>query len=113
MCRTIVGLVVGVVLGIAAAAGAGRGWLYAQAPQLAPISQGNGLIALTATGAEGRQQITLVDPQQRVICVYHVDPERGELALRSVRNVRWDLLLETFNGASPAPEEIRSLLEAK
>jgi hypothetical protein len=71
----------------------------------------HGLVALTAQTPDGRQMLTVVDPAQRVIAVYHVDPSNGELALRSVRNIQWDLRMVQFNGATPLPQEIRSLLE--
>jgi hypothetical protein len=45
--------------------------------------------------------------------VYHIDRQTGEIALRSVRNVAWDLQMEEFNGVSPSPREIRSLLEQR
>ena len=72
---------------------------------------GSDLIALTAQTPDGRQLLTVVDPAQRVIAVYHVDPSSGELSLRSVRNIQWDLRMVQFNGATPLPQEIRSLLE--
>lgn len=51
----------------------------------------------------------LVDPETRVMAVYHVDAS-GKVSLRSVRNLQWDLLIEEFNGGSPSPREIRTLL---
>lgn len=70
-----------------------------------------GLIALSAQSPNGQQQLTVVDPAQRVIAVYHVDPASGELSLRSVRNIQWDLRMTQFNGSTPLPQEIRNLLE--
>ena len=35
----------------------------------------------------------------------------GQIELKSVRNVQWDLLIEEFNGVRPLPREIRALLE--
>ena len=68
------------------------------------------LIALTSTGSGGRQQVTLIDPRQRVMGVYHIGQNDGEISLKSVRNVRWDLLINEFNAGSPQPNEIRSML---
>ena len=70
-----------------------------------------GLIALSAQLPNGHQQLTVVDPAQRVIAVYHVDPTSGELSLRSVRNIQWDLRMTQFNGSTPLPQEIRTLLQ--
>lgn len=71
------------------------------------------LIALSSDGAEGYQQVTLVDPTKRVMSVYHIDRKSGEITLKSVRNVNWDLQMDEFNGVSPSPREIRSLLEQR
>ena len=62
---------------------------------------------------EGRQQLTIIDTKDRVIAIYHVDPTNGEVALKSVRNIRWDLQMTQFNGTSPLPQEIRSLTEQR
>lgn len=83
----------------------------AQAPR--PASQdrvsSTDLLALSHDGGDGRQQITLVDPRQRVMAVYHVDRATGALQLKSVRNVQWDLTIEDYNSGSPAPRDIRVL----
>lgn len=52
----------------------------------------------------------VLDPRTRVVSVYHVSP-KGELALRSVRNIDADLRLSEYNGVSPLPHEIRSMLD--
>ncbi|ADB18847.1 hypothetical protein Psta_4199 [Pirellula staleyi DSM 6068] len=67
------------------------------------------MIALSCDTADGRQQITLVDPRQRVIAVYHVDKTSGAVTLRSIRNVQWDLLMEDYNSGAPTPRDIRAL----
>lgn len=67
------------------------------------------LLALSHDAGDGRQQITLVDPRQRVMAVYHVDRATGGLQLKSVRNVQWDLTIEDYNSGSPAPRDIRAL----
>lgn len=71
------------------------------------------IIALPFEGADGKQQVTIVDPRTRVIAVYQVDKVNGSLALRSVRNVHWDLLMEEYNTShgSPTPRDIRALAE--
>ena len=73
------------------------------------------LIALPFEAADGKQQITIVDPRTRVIAVYQVDKVNGSLALRSVRNVHWDLLMEEYNTShgTPTPREIRVLAEQR
>jgi hypothetical protein len=71
------------------------------------------MIALSFDAGGGRQHITLIDPRTAMMSVYGIDPTTGEIALRSVRNVRWDLQMDEYNGTNPSPREIRSLLGNK
>ena len=72
-----------------------------------------GLIALACQAGEHRQQLTVVDPNMRVVGVYHIDTATGDIVLKSVRNIHWDLQMVEFNGGSPSPREIRTLLEQR
>jgi ribosomal protein L16/L10AE len=78
-----------------------------------PLQQrmGKGLLALTVPVGPDKEFVALVDPVQKVMGVYQVDAESGEILLKSVRNVNWDLQLDEFNGSSPSPREIRAMLE--
>lgn len=60
-----------------------------------------------------RQQIAVVDAKAKCLCVYHIDADSGQICLKSVRNIRWDIELQEFNGTSPLPREIRSLVEQR
>jgi methionine-rich copper-binding protein CopC len=71
------------------------------------------LMALSFDAGEGRQQITVVDPRQRVLAVYHVDRATGALSLKSVRHLQWDLLIEDYNSDKPTPREVHSLVQPK
>ena len=75
--------------------------------------QGGDLIALSHRLENGDLQVVLVDGQTRVMSVYHVTAADGAITLKSVRNVRWDLLMEEYNGAKPYPREIRALLDRR
>lgn len=72
-----------------------------------------GLITLTAPVGDHRQQLTVIDPELRVMSVYHIELATGQIVLKSVRNIHWDLQMMEFNGTSPLPKEIRALLEPK
>jgi hypothetical protein len=72
---------------------------------------GGGLIALAAAAGEQRQQVTVIDPDTRVLGVYHVDLSTGEVTLKSVRNIHWDLQMIEFNATKPLPREVRSIIE--
>lgn len=81
------------------------------APQAAAANQD--LIAVSAVVGDRLQQVTVIDPKQRVMSVYHIDLVSGKIALRSVRNIHWDLQMTDFNGDAPLPREIQALLESK
>lgn len=74
-------------------------------------SSRDSLITHTQVLGNGTQQLCVLDPQQRVVAVYHIDAAKGGIALRSVRSIYWDLRINHFNGTTPLPEEIRSLIE--
>jgi hypothetical protein len=97
----------------------GAGWVSsstadAQRLTSAPRSEmAAGLFALPSEVDDRHQQITLIDPVARTMVVYHIDKPSGEVTLRSVRNIHWDLQMDEFNGKTPLPREIRSLLERR
>ena len=71
------------------------------------------MIDLSMELGEGNQQMTFVDPKSHVMAVYHIKRNSGEIVLKSVRNFHWDLQMDEFNGESPSPREIRSLLQQR
>jgi hypothetical protein len=77
------------------------------------VQQGSELITVALPVMENRQQLTVIDPQTRVMSVYHIDITSGAITLKSVRSIHWDLQMSEFNGVSPLPREIRALLEQR
>jgi len=69
------------------------------------------LVALQTTVGTEHQQVTVIDPAAHVMSVYHIDLATGQIALKSVRNIHWDLQLTYFDCASPLPQEIQAQLE--
>jgi hypothetical protein len=57
----------------------------------------------------GAHAVVVVDPGQRVMAVYQVDKSTGEITLRSVRNLTWDLQMMEFNSGEPLPQDIRNM----
>jgi hypothetical protein len=55
--------------------------------------------------------VTVIDPRQRAMAIYHVDRSTGEITLRSVRNLTWDLQMVQYNSGNPLPQDIRSGLQ--
>ena len=113
MRATGFGLTLGLGLVIAAVVWGG--------PQAGAVRQGadrafpsDQLIALSFDLGDGRQQVTMVDPRQRVLAVYQIDKASGGIALKSVRNVQWDMLMEDFNSAgAPTPREVRAITQER
>jgi hypothetical protein len=97
------------VAALVAAAGPGEG-LPAGVPGTKAVG-GEGLIALSATAGDQHQQVTVIDPATRAMSVYHVSLATGEVTLKSVRRIHWDLQMNEFNATHPLPGEIRSMIE--
>ncbi|PHS03388.1 MAG: hypothetical protein COA78_17965 [Blastopirellula sp.] len=74
-------------------------------------SQGDGnLISITMPAENGSQHLVLIDRQTRVMSVYAVDPANGKISLLSVRDIKWDLLIEDLNGGSPSPRDVQLMI---
>ena len=113
------GLVGGALIGLAVAALGIVGLADAQVPRGAALGTSGqaaasspDLLALSHDGGDGRQQIAVIDPRQRVMAVYMIERGSGTLQLKSVRNLAWDLQIEDYNSGTPAPRDIRALRES-
>jgi hypothetical protein len=78
--------------------------------QFYPNAANSDLIAVSANVRDQYQQLTVIEPKQRRIAVYHVEFATGTITLRSVRSFEFDLQMTQFNAKAPLPEEIRALL---
>ncbi|HEX3998978.1 MAG TPA: hypothetical protein VHX65_10540 [Pirellulales bacterium] len=110
MRQTGLGALIGAILVLSA------GWLVMSHNQASAQlnglpEQGGELITLTSAAPENRQQVTVIDPRSRRMAVYHVDSATGIVSLKSVRNIQFDLMISEFNGVSPLPREIQSMLQ--
>ncbi len=86
--------------------------LAQRSPGAQPAPAGD-LLAFATPLGDQHQQFVVIDPKTRVMSVYHIERASGEIALKSVRQIEWDLQLAEFNGVSPKPREIRLLLEQR
>jgi hypothetical protein len=110
MSRAILGVLCGAGLAYAAVAVGGDTGALGQ--RGAALDTSAGLIALPAV-VDGRQILTVIDPRTQVLAYYQFDPGKGEIILKGVRNIRWDLQIDEYNGVSPLPSEVRSLVEQR
>ena len=112
MRRSLFGALLGASLVIAVAAGQSS----SEPPYAPPIdsparSGGNELITHVSATDGAALTVTVIDPKQRVMAVYHVDRGTGEISPKSVRNLTWDLQMIEFNSGSPLPQDIRNGLK--
>ncbi len=63
-------------------------------------------LQMIATPLATGTQVVVLDPSQRCLAVYQVDAA-GNVALKCVRNLAFDLRMEEFNGLPPLPSELR------
>jgi hypothetical protein len=77
---------------------------------VAPFGGGE-LVTHFEDNPTGPTALTVIEPHAKVVAVYHIHPETGEISLKSVRQFGWDLRLVEFNGGAPTPDEIRNGLE--
>lgn len=71
-------------------------------------SVGKALVTHVIAQENRPHTLLVVDSQNRSLAVYHVDLTTGKLALKSVRNVNWDLQMRDYNTEDPLPQDIRS-----
>jgi hypothetical protein len=76
-----------------------------------PNDQSGSLWTLATPLDDGRQMLLVVDQQNRSMAIYHVEPASGTLTLKSTRDIRWDLMVEDFNGQEPRPAALKKMLE--
>ncbi len=119
MKRAILGLLVGIgVVTLAVCLLDRHSEVMAQhvAPYAPPTPQpicGGELIAVPSPMGDKGQMLTVLDPRQQTIGVYWIEAGTGKITLRSVRNIRYDLMMTDFNGDNPLPREIRLQLEQR
>ena len=86
----------------------GPGPLAAQRP---PVPEGSALWISETPLDEARRLLIVVDPVGRHAALYHVDAAAGTLALRSTRDIAWDLLVDDFNAQEPKPAALKKMLQ--
>jgi hypothetical protein len=90
------------------------GDVFAQRPQFVPPSGvGGDLLVVPVASGEKGQLLAVVEPRQHVMIIYRIDPATGKIALKSARNIHWDIQLNDFNIEAPLPQEIKSMLEQR
>jgi hypothetical protein len=107
---------IGALLGASLVIGAMAGRSSSEPAYGPPIdlpAHANGSELFTqVTAADGQPlTVTVVDPRQRVMAIYHVDRATGEITPKSIRNITWDLQMTDYNSGKPLPKDIRNGLK--
>lgn len=77
-----------------------------------PAQASNSDLFAHVTATEGQPLlVTVIDSRQRVLAVYHVDRNSGEITPKSVRNISWDLQMIEYNSGKPLPQDVRNGLK--
>ena len=113
MRHSLVGAVL--IAGLVIAATAGRS---ASEPAYGPLADPSrvqsGELITHVTATDGQPQVvTVVDPRQRVLAIYHVDRSTGQITFKSSRNITWDLQMIEHNSGDPLPQDVRSALQQR
>lgn len=75
-----------------------------------PLRVQNAELITHFASTDGQPQVvTVIDPRQRVMAVYHVDRATGTITPKSVRNITWDLQMIDYNSGEPKPQDIRNM----
>jgi hypothetical protein len=83
------------------------------APILPTGSVGTGLITHVQELDGKLLRVIVIDPAQRVMGVYEIIRETGEIQPKSIRNIHADLQMLEFNSGAPSPADIQKTLERK
>lgn len=76
----------------------------------APVSRGSLWVSESRLD-DGRLLMLVVDQETRHAALYHVDGAAGTLALKSTRDITWDLRVGDFNAQEPRPSAIQKMLQ--
>jgi len=59
----------------------------------------------------GPTRVIVIDPLQKRMAVYHVPVDKGEIQLKSVRNLTVDLQIQDYNSGDPSPIDMQKMLQ--
>ena len=89
-------------------------WQPATAAPLIPTGMpGAGLIT-HVQDVDGRPlRVIVIDPAARVMGVYDISRDTGEIQLKSIRDLSADLQMLEFNSGAPSPADIKNSIKRK
>ena len=77
------------------------------------MSPNQAMVMTNVPQAGAGQQVVVLDTENKVIACYHANGS-GEIALKSVRNIGWDLQMKSFNDKSElAPDDIQAQINKR
>jgi len=95
-----------------------RGWQWNGEPAFAapivPAGIGTTGLITHVQDVDGKPlRVIVIDPTLRVMGVYDINRDTGEIQPKSVRNFHADLQMLEFNSGAPSPADIQNSLERK
>lgn len=82
------------------------------APPIGAVPASSPLWISQSRVSDDRQILVIVDPNERIAAIYHLDIAAGTMALKSTRSLRWDLMVGEFNPQEPTPSDLRKMIES-
>jgi hypothetical protein len=110
--RSLIGVLFGAFCCVLAAAERGNAQVGqpGHETQSSSATAGNLITHITATDGQPLT-VTVIDVRNQALATYQIDRQTGEITLKGVRNISWDLQMINFNTAKPLPQEVRSGLQ--
>ncbi len=75
------------------------------------VADGSALVSHVLHEDGRPTRVIVIDSQRRVLAVYEISKEKGEIKFLSSRNLSFDLQMLGYNTVDPKPEEIKRNLE--
>jgi hypothetical protein len=108
----MIGVLIGAFSCVLAAAESGYAQVGPAGHEMQSSSATAGNLITHVTAIEGQPLVvTVIDTNKQVMATYQIDRQTGEITLKGVRNITWDLQMINFNTAKPLPQEVRSGLQ--
>ena len=107
--------IAGIVLGVGLTTFAFVGWktqptAHGQTARDVVNRNTENTVVMTTSNGEAGHRVILFEKSNHTLAVYDIDALGGRIALRSVRQVQWDLRLEDLNSLPPKPAEVRAMM---
>ncbi|TWU27325.1 hypothetical protein Pla144_20970 [Bythopirellula polymerisocia] len=89
-------------------------WQPVNAASLQPTGLAGAGLITHVQDVDGRPlRVIVIDPAARVMGVYDISRDTGEIQLKSIRDLSADLQMLEFNSGAPSPADIKNSIKRK